>query len=207
MKYLSTNFTKKNILIHLGSMILVGTLILTGTFWYLDFYTNHNSELIEVGSIEGMDVQEALDFLEQAGLEGIVSDTVYEDGAKKLAIIKQNPEPGMKVKPGRKVYLVMNIDKLPQVKMPDLANKTSLIQAENILKRSRLKVGKILKVESPFVRSASDQPVLAQYYAGTKNPILPGIRIDIHSNIDLEVGAWIQTGSDSLLYTDDYNFN
>ena len=188
----------KKILIHFGLICSISILIGLGVLWYLKIYTNHDSDLIEVTDLSGKDSNDALKYLENIGLEGEVTDTVYKDGVEKLAVINQNPAPGMMVKPGRKVYLVININSLPMVSVPDLANKSSLSQARNILIRKHLKLGKLTEQISSFVKSKNDQPILAQYYPGTDKPIKPGTMVERNSLIDLVVGISGSMDSDSV---------
>lgn len=188
----------KKILIHFGLICSVSILIGLGVLWYLKIYTNHDSDLIEVTDLSGKDSNDALKYLENIGLVGEVTDTVYKDGVEKLAVINQNPAPGMMVKPGRKVYLVININSIPMVSVPDLANKSSLSQARNILIRKHLKLGKLTEQISSFVKSKNDQPILAQYYPGTDKPIKPGTMVERNSLIDLVVGISGSMDSDSV---------
>jgi beta-lactam-binding protein with PASTA domain len=188
----------RKILINLGLISFLSILIAFGTLWYLNIYTNHDSILIEVADLSGLAADDALNLLAEADLEGEVTDTVYKDGVEKLSVINQNPIAGMKVKPGRKVYLVININTIPMVKVPDLANKTSLSQARNILIRKHLKIGKITEQISLSVRTENDQPVLAQYYPGTTNPIKPETEVERNSEIDLVVGVYGFGDSDSM---------
>jgi beta-lactam-binding protein with PASTA domain len=174
--------------IHLGSIGVITIALLLGTLRYLDMYTNHDSTLIQVENLEGLTASKAIVKLESMGLQSEVTDTVYKDGAKKLSVINQNPQAGLMVKPGRKVYLVINTDKVPMVMVPDLAEKTSLPQARNILLRRYLKVGNIIKKVTASVRTKNDEPVLAQYESGTTNVIKPGTLIERNSKIDLVVG-------------------
>ena len=178
----------KKILINLGIIGAIVAALAFGTLWFLGIYTNHNGTLIPVENLEGVSAKKALVLLEEAGLEGVIIDTVYKDGAKQLAVINQNPPAGLEVKEGRKVYLVINTNKVPMVTVPDLANKTSLPQATNILLRRHLKVGKVIKVVNSSVQTRSDEPVLSQYKAGTTTDIKPGTKIPRNSEIDLVVG-------------------
>lgn len=187
----------RKILINLSLISFLSILIAFGTLWYLNIYTNHDSVLIEVADLSGLAADDALNLLAEADLEGEVTDSVYKDGVEKLSVINQNPIAGMKVKPGRKVYLVININTIPMVKVPDLANKTSLSQARNILIRKHLKIGKITEQISLSVRTENDQPVLAQYYPGTTNPIKPETEVERNSEIDLVVGVYGFGDSDS----------
>ncbi len=178
----------KKILRHLAIMALLVLGAAIGVLWFLDYYTNHDAELVSVEDLESVPVKEALKKLKEKGLEGVVIDTVYKDGAKKLTVINQNPPAGLSVKPGRKVYLVINTNEVPMVVVPDLAMKTSLPQATSILLRRHLKVGKIIKKVSPAVRTKNDEPVIEQYKAGTNEVIKPGSKVERNSKIDLVIG-------------------
>lgn len=178
----------KKIAINLGIMVLIVLTVIFGIFWLLDTYTKHGDELVKIPNLEGVRATKAISALEDAGLEGVVTDTVYKDGARKLAVINQNPIAGLDVKKGRKVYLVINTDNVPMVIVPDLAEKTSLQQATNILLRRHLKVGKIIKQVNSSVRTRTDEPVLAQYIAGTTEKLVPGTEIERNSEVDLVVG-------------------
>ncbi len=186
----------KQIFKHLGLMAVVSLLLILGVLWYLKIYTKHDATLVTVENMDGVLVQKAIEQLDAAGLEGVVIDTVYKDGAKKLSVINQNPEAGQKVKPGRKIYLVINTDKVPMVEIPDLAEKTSLSQAKNMLARRHLRLGDIIKKPHPSVMSKNDEPVLAMYEHGTTTSLTPGGLIERNSKIDLVIGVSIH-GSDS----------
>lgn len=169
-------------------MGLVCLVLATLTLYGIRFYTNHDSELIEVTDLEGLNVDKAIEQLDGIGLVGVVTDTVYKDGVPKLSVINQNPVSGLQVKPGRKVYLVINTNDIPMVEVPSLAGQTSLQQAKNILLRRHLKVGRVIEKVHPSVRSRSDEPVLAQYKHGTKEEIKGGSLIERNSQIDLVIG-------------------
>ena len=170
-------------------MAVLAAVVTVGTLWYLDIYTNHRSELIEVANLEGKTAKDALLLLKNGGLEGLIIDTVYKDGVAKNVVVNQNPVAGLEVKPGRKVYLIVNTSKLPMVAVPDLAGKTSLNEARNMLLRCHLKVGHVIKEINSSVKTKSDEPVLAQYTAGTTNTILPNTLIERNSSIDLVIGV------------------
>lgn len=178
----------KKIAINLGIMALIVLTVIFGIFWFLDSYTKHDDALVNIPNLEGVRASKALRTLDDLGIQGMVSDTVYKDGAKKLAVINQNPIAGLDVKKGRKVYLVINTGDVPMVIVPDLAEKTSLQQATNILLRRHLKVGQIIKEVNSSVKTKNDEPVLAQYIAGTTEELVPGTEIERNSEVDLVVG-------------------
>ncbi len=179
----------KKLGIHLGLMGLLLIVLATITLFLLRIYTQHDGELVQVSNLEGVKASKAIELLENLGLEGVVTDTVYKDGAKKMAVINQNPAAGLNVKRGRKVYLVINTDKVAMVMMPDLAEKTSLPQAQSILKRAHLRLGKIIRQVDASVRSKNDEPVLAQYESGTNQIVAPGTLVERNSEIDLVIGV------------------
>lgn len=179
----------KRVLIHLGIMTALSAFIAVGTLWYLDIYTNHGSELIKVQNLEGKTASEAIGALKKVGLVGMVIDTVYKEGAVKNTVVNQNPIAGLEVKPGRKVYLITNTNKVPMVAVPDLAGKTSLNQAISMLLRRHLKVGKVIKEINSSVKTKSDEPVLDQYASGTTKTISPNTLVERNSSIDLVIGV------------------
>ena len=179
----------KKLIINIGLIGLVTMILIFGMLKFTNIYTNHGTELIEVENLEGELSRKAINRLSDAGLEGIIIDTVYKDGAKKLSVINQNPAPGLMVKPGRKVYLVINSNDVPMVEVPALAGETSLSQAKNMLSRRHLKLGKVIKKAHPSVRSRTDEPVLDQLEHGTSKHIPPGKLIERNSEIDLVIGV------------------
>ena len=174
---------------NLLAMGLISLALIIGILWYIKIYTKHDAPLVTVENLEGVLVDKAIEELENAGLEGVLIDTVYKDGAKKMSVINQNPYAGQKVKPGRKVYLVINTDRVPMVEIPDLAERTSLTQAKNILASRHLRLGDIIKKVHPSVQTKNDEPVLAQYEHGTTTPLKPGGLIERNSKVDLVIGV------------------
>jgi len=179
----------KKIGIHLGLMGLLLIVLATATLFFLRVYTKHDGELVKVTDLNGIQSTKAIEILQSMGLDALVTDTVFKDGAKKLAVVNQNPAAGLKVKRGRKIYLVINTDKVPMVMMPDLAEKTSLPQAQSILKRAHLRLGKIIRQIDASVRTKNDEPVLAQYESGTTHLLAAGTLIERNSEIDLVIGV------------------
>lgn len=177
----------KRLVRHLGLMAGIGLALILLALWVLKFYTKHGEPLILVPSVEGKHSQEAVAQLEELGLNYEIVDTVYKDGAKKLSVINQNPNAGLEVKKGRRVYLVINSDQIPMVEIPDLAGKTSLVQAKSILSRQGLKLGKVIERPCDFVRSRADEPVIAQFAHGDSSDLSPGSLIERNSLVDLVI--------------------
>lgn len=99
----------------------------------LDAYTNHG-EKVSVPSVVGKSTFEAESALDKLGFVAVVSDSIYRKGAKPGIVLDQNPKAGSLIKGGRIIYLTVNLNGEPLVKLPDLAHNSSLREAEAVLK-------------------------------------------------------------------------
>lgn len=180
-------------LIGLTTAALIGVTLL-----FIHFYTHHGDPLVKVPQIEGMRIDKAIRTLEDGGFDYEITDTVYRDGLPLSAIIDQTPEADFEVKVGRKVYLVLNSDVVPDVEMPNLAGKASYNQALRILENRGLKVGKKIEKQIAEIKDPDSEPVIEQYYAGQEKTIPPGTKIKRNSTVDLVVGKMIEASIDSL---------
>lgn len=125
--------TLRFILIHLAAMVAVGLAAVFITFRWIDSYTEHGIA-IQVPNITGMQEEEAIRKLEQHNLVGIVSDHIYIKGVPVGEIISQRPAQHAKVKRGRKIYLTVSSGHQPMIAVPDIADNSSLRQAESRLR-------------------------------------------------------------------------
>lgn len=182
-----------NLLKTLTKHFLMMALILVGLgvifYFLLSAYTRHNQIPVEVPNVEELRIDKAIRLLEDHGLSYAVTDTVYREGIELMSIVSQNPESGMKVKKGRKIYLVINAEDLPMVEMPDLAGKTSFQLAVKILKSKGLELGERIERPDPSIQSAENEPVLEQRLSGQSEEIAPGTPVRMHSKIDLVVAT------------------
>lgn len=99
----------------------------------LDAYTHHG-EKVSVPAVEGMKYYEAETLLDQNGFVAVISDSTYKKTAKPGAVLDQTPKAGSLIKQGRIVYLTINLNGEPLVKMPDLVDNSSYREAEITLK-------------------------------------------------------------------------
>lgn len=170
--------TLGGILIHLVlAIILIITLGIFYFYAYLPNVTNHG-KTITVPDIEGKTIEEAQVFLAKHDLRYEISDSLFSADAAPLAILKQYPHAGSKVKENRKIYLSVNRKKPPTVPLPDLIDG-SVINADALLKANELKLGKIQLISGPF------NIVKEMKYRGV--PIAANKRIPKGSVIDLVV--------------------
>ncbi|MBI1301546.1 MAG: PASTA domain-containing protein [Alphaproteobacteria bacterium] len=164
-------------------LIMAGiTLVLLFVFFviYLPNYTNHG-ESVTVPELEGMHHNELEQFLQARDLRYEVNlDSGFVSEARPLTVLKQNPKPGTKVKQNRKIYVTLNAENAPLIKMPGLVN-TQLKNAQEILANYGLVRGDIV-----YVPDIGLNVVLEQKYRG--RDIKEGFEIPKGSQIDLVVG-------------------
>jgi eukaryotic-like serine/threonine-protein kinase len=179
---ISTN-SRTDLIVHISLVVaLVVALFLGFFFLYLPFTTNHGQS-ITVPDLKGMSLEQIEDYLDERNLRYEIADCTFVVGAKPLSVIRQHPKSGMRVKEGRKIYVYITTLSAPNVKMPQLVDRT-LNSAKGELSRLGLRLGTIKYVPDPAQNS-----VMGQLFNG--KPIQPGTLISQGSKIDLEVGDGI----------------
>ena len=123
-------------------MIVVIALLLFGTLKGIDIYTRHGEALV-VPDVKGMTVGEAGSVFENRGLTCVVSDSTYVKDKPAGCILDYNPAAGQKVKEGRIIYLTINALNIPLQVVPDVADNSSLRQAEARLLASGFKLNDV----------------------------------------------------------------
>ena len=114
-------------------MVVVIIVIVQVVLWRLDAYTHHG-EAYEVPDVTNKTLEQAQLLLRQQQLTCVVVDSSYVKGVPSGIILEQTPASGMRVKEGRVVYLTINTDKVPEIKIPDLIENSSMRQAAAKLK-------------------------------------------------------------------------
>ena len=128
-----------------------------------------------------MNLDEVKKFLSDRDLRfEVLGDSSYSSQYPALTVLQQNPSENDKVKENRKIYLTLNANIPPVIKMPNIING-SVTNAQLILKSYDLKLGEI-----KYVPDMAFNAVIRMYYNG--DPINHNDLIDKGSVIDLEVG-------------------
>lgn len=171
------------------AMIVVIILLITITMISISFYTRHGESII-VPNLEGKQVNDAQYILERENLQLVVSDSGYNKKMPPGCILSQFPVSGSHVKDGRVIYVVINATSSPTISLPDIADNSSLREAEVKLKILGFKLGAVEYVdgEKDWVYSVK---------AGGKN-VSTGDRISINIPIILVVGNGHTEVVDSL---------
>ena len=128
--------------INIAAMIVVVGLLLFGTLKGIDIYTHHG-EAVVVPDVKGMTVGEAGKAFENKGLACVISDSTYVKDKPAGCILDYNPAAGQKVKEGRIIYLTINAINIPLQAVPDVADNSSLRQAEARILASGFKLNDI----------------------------------------------------------------
>ena len=121
--------TNKYFWLNLIAMMAVVILLLFGVLKWLDVYTRHG-EAVVVPDVKGMTVGEAEMLLRNHGLVCVVSDSNYVKNKLAGSILELNQSAGQKVKEGRTIYLTINTLDVPLRLVPDVADNSSVRQAQ-----------------------------------------------------------------------------
>jgi beta-lactam-binding protein with PASTA domain len=163
--------------------LLLILLVIAGSFFgvikWLDSYTNHG-EYVVVPDFTGKKTLQLGDFVKDKDVSYEVIDSIYDPSEKPGIVLRQDPEPSSKVKHNRTVYLYVTGLVPPQIKMPQLKDRSER-QARLILATYGLKVHNITYQEADC-----NGCVLAQIHRGKE--IEQGANIKKGSVIDLVIG-------------------
>lgn len=158
-----------------GAVVLFSILFWSVDHW-LESYTRHG-ETITVPDYRGYKAWDLDSIVKARELRYEVIDSIYSRKADPGEVIKQKPEPGKKVKKGRRIYITINSLQPEMVKVPDLQNK-SLRQARNILRIVGLETGELIYEEGPCTNC-----ILGMEHAGesieTDRSLKNGTTIDL----------------------------
>ncbi|MDR0892616.1 MAG: PASTA domain-containing protein [Mediterranea sp.] len=119
----------KSLWLNLLAMVIVVVAILFATLKGLDVYTHHGDSVM-VPDLKGMSVAQATQTLRNSKLQGIVVDSSYVKDQPAGIILELKPAVGEKVKEGRTIYLTINTLNIPLREVPDLADNSSLREAQ-----------------------------------------------------------------------------
>lgn len=154
IEYLKTKSFRNNLIAAIGTVIV----LLLIAFFSLRFYTKHG-EGLNVPEVKGLTLAQAVSKLEELGLRYEI-DSVYIMDKPPGIVTDQDPEANTFVKGNRTIYLTINTAQAPNVKFPDIENK-SLREAQSILESYRLKVG-----DTTYRPDVAKDVVLEAYFGG-----------------------------------------
>lgn len=165
--------------LNLAAMVVLVAGVMYGVLVWMDVYTRHG-EAVVVPDVKGMGVPEAAKVLRNHGLGCVVSDSTYVRKLPAGSVLDYSPAAGQKVKEGRIIYLTINTLNVPLRAVPDVADNSSIRQAEARLLASGF------KVEGIDTISGEKDWVYGLRYSGRE--LMQGERIPVGSFLRLVVG-------------------
>lgn len=172
--YLKTKSFRRNIIAAICTFF--GLLLIA--FFSLRYYTKHDEGLF-VPSLKGLNIKDAIIKLEGLGLRYEV-DSVYIMDQPPGIVTDQDPDHDTFVKDNRTIYLTINTNQAPNVRFPDIENK-SLREAQSIIESYGLKIG-----DTTYKPDVARDVVLAVMFGG--QPIRSGESLPKGSRINLTLG-------------------
>ena len=109
------------------AVVVVG--LLFGVLKGLDIYPRHG-EAVVVPDVKGLSLTDAQKMFAERGLKAVVADSSYVKKLPAGCVLDYNPVAGQRVKQGRTVYLTINTLSTPLQEVPDVADNSSVRQAE-----------------------------------------------------------------------------
>ena len=162
--------TNKFFWLNIVAMIVVVVVMIFGVLKWMDVYTHHG-ETVVVPDVKGMTTEEAAKMFRNRGLVAVISDTKYVKDKAAGIILELKPGAGETVKEGRTVYLTVNTLDVPLRVIPDVADNSSLRQAQAKLLSAGFKLNEVQLVngEKDWVYGVKYQG--RQLTAGEKIPM------------------------------------
>lgn len=115
------------------AMAIMLVVAIWGLMYFLDQYTMHGYS-IEMPDLRGQRPEAAMMRLEGLGLKGEIVDTGYITTMQPNVILEQSIAPGKQIKEGRRITFTINGNGARPILIPDLANNSSMREAEARLK-------------------------------------------------------------------------
>lgn len=172
--------TVKDFFAHFGIIIGAAIFFIISVFYiYLPVSTNHG-ETITVPDVVGMTPTELDVFLEKRSLRfEVTKDSSYSPDFPPLAVLRQVPKPNTHVKENRKIYVTLNAESPPLVRMPKVID-LHLRSATKVIKSYDLKLGEVKYEPGNYFGVVREARI-------RERPVLEGEKIEKGSFIDLIV--------------------
>lgn len=155
---------------NLGAMLAVLIIAFIATWKGMDIYTRHG-EGVPVPNVVGMMESDARYTLGREGLTAVIVDSSFNKKLPAGTILEQTPGEGSRVKSGREIYLTVNSETTPTMPIPDIADNSSLREAEAKLKAMGFKLGPVEYVEGDRDWVYGVKSHGRNVYAGERVPI------------------------------------
>ncbi len=179
---------------NIAAMAAVVIVVLIAIWQGIAAYTRHGVS-VEVPGVVGKMEADARYELSRMELTAIVVDSSYHKHLPAGSILDQSPAAGAHVKPGREIYLTVNTARTPTLAIPDIADNSSLREAEARLRAMGFKLG-------PPEHVAGDKDWVYGVKCMGRN-VYAGERVPVDAVIVLQVGSYADEDELDMLSDDE----
>jgi beta-lactam-binding protein with PASTA domain len=169
-------------------------LLIAGVMFWLSKYTRQE-EVTIVPEMKGIPLAHAERLLQWKGLEYQVADSNYVENQLPGRILEQTPSAGQTVKKGRIIYLTINKESVPEYPVPDVADNSSVRQAEAKIMAAGFKL-----TEHKLIAGERDW-VYGVIHKG--RTLAPGDKVPMGTTLTLVVGSGQSKEQMDLMERDD----
>ena len=182
---------KLPVYIHLMAILTVACITVYIVLKSIDAYTNHNQAVI-VPDIRGLQLEEAVPFLENRLLRYEIIDSIYSKDFMPGAIVELLPEANSKVKKNRTIFITVNAKTEETATIPDLED-ISYRQAYALLKSRGF-----MNVEYKYVTGEFPDLAIGVEYGGQL--VSNGTRVPLTAKLILVIsdGNIVNNREDSI---------
>lgn len=164
---------------NLLAMLIVACLLVFIVLKALNSYTRHGQAIL-VPDAKGKTVRQAQSLFAEKGLLCVVSDSLYVKEKPAGSVLDHIPPSGQKVKDGRIIYLTVNTLNVPLQFVPDVADNSSLRQAQARILAAGFKLD-----ESELINGEKDWVYKVKYRGRV---LEPGEKVPVGATLTLVVG-------------------
>lgn len=178
-KFILFIFTKK-FWVNIGIFLILFVIGIWILFSYLGKRTLHG-EKIKVPFVIGYHITEVSNILSEKQLDHKIMDSIYVENMPGGMVVEQNPDSGMQVKNGRKIYVTLSSYSTPKIPVPSINQD----QKRNVIAQLTsmgFKVGSIR-----YIPSICEDCLI--YFEIDSTKVESGTRLDIGTKLDLVLGG------------------
>jgi beta-lactam-binding protein with PASTA domain len=162
-------------------VVFIGFILLFNSV-IMPWYVRHDT-LVKVPSVIGMNFNDAVNLLDDKGLEGLQGDVRYDESKPIGTILDQNPPPDQTVKDGRRIYLVVS-------------GGETLYDVPNLVGRS-VRESKFMLAQRNLELQETESKSSAQYPPGiiVAQVEQPGVKVKKGTRISVVVSTGMDAGN------------
>ena len=181
-KTLRQRLKQRPLLYHVTLIVALIAALVVVSYVAMLFGTRHGVSRT-VPDFKGLLLDDARYYASRRDLNIVINDSLYVSAYPGGVVLDQLPKGGVRVKPGRKIYVTINSFRQPQVEVPYVAGR-SLRQAKNMLEAAGLTIEAL-----EYVEDIATNYVLAELLNGEELQADSNVKVERGSGITLRVGV------------------